>query len=319
MKGQGCRVKPMSRRLARGTVVTGKWNRRSYTIERLLGEGANGIVYLVRSRRRLYAMKMGFDALDHQSEVNALKTLDKHIRPHDPFLLDVDDYRTRNGSIPFYVMKYIEGKRIHEFLRSKGREWVYPVGRNLLERLNELHRHGFIFGDLKMENVMVRAYGEVELVDYGGVTPLGQAVRQFTEIYDRGYWGGGSRTADEQYDLFSFAALFLQLLYPDQHIKDPTTVLPQNRQPLLLLEPLKRDHLYAPLFPIFKKMLEGRYATSRQALAAWREASMKAAQRGWTGASRTWVKRKNAMSPWLGSWLIASALGLVVTLYMLFQ
>ena len=109
----------MSRKLARGTVVTGKWNRRSYTIERLLGEGANGTVYLVRDGRRYYAMKIGADAIDHQSEVNALKTLDQHIRPHDPFLIEVDDLRIKGGSMPYYIMKYIEGKRIHEYLRTK--------------------------------------------------------------------------------------------------------------------------------------------------------------------------------------------------------
>lgn len=334
----------MSRKLARGTVVTGKWNRRSYTIERLLGEGANGTVYLVRDGRRYYAMKIGADAIDHQSEVNALKTLDQHIRPHDPFLIEVDDLRIKGGSMPYYIMKYIEGKRIHEYLRTKGREWVYPVGRNLLERLHELHQHGFVFGDLKKENVMVRAYGEVELVDYGGVTPFGQAVRQFTEIYDRGYWGAGSRTAEETYDLFSFAALFLQLMYPDQQVKEPALVLPQNRKASLLLEPLERDRAYAPLFPVFQKMLEGRYSTSREALEAWRKASMRAAERRRSpGPSRTKASRRasasngaNAsngasaldrangmgrkkLSRVLGGWLIVSLFVFGITVYFIFQ
>ena len=47
-----------------------------------------------------------------------------------------------------------------------------------------------------MENVIVADYGHVELVDYGGVTAVGKSIRQFTEIYDRGYWNAGSRAAD---------------------------------------------------------------------------------------------------------------------------
>ena len=58
---------------------------------------------------------------------------------------------------------------------------------------------------------LVADYGRPELVDYGGATAFGKGVRQFTEIYDRGYWNAGSRTADAGYDLFSFAVLCIQL------------------------------------------------------------------------------------------------------------
>ena len=82
---------------------------------------------------------------------------------------------------------------------------------HLLKKLTYLHANGFVFGDIKMENILVSDYGAVELIDFGGVTQKGRAVKQFTEIYDRGYWGAGTSIADEAYDIFAFAILFMQL------------------------------------------------------------------------------------------------------------
>ena len=215
--------------LAEGSFVVGKWNKQEYRVLRLLGEGANGKVYLVQKGRHLFAMKIGYDAFDLQSEVNVLKALDKRIRKNNPYLHEVDDFHLHGSEYPFYVMKYVQGKRIHDFLKQKGGDWFYIVGKNLLTRLVELHRAGWQFCDLKMENVIVEEYGQTELVDYGGVTRHGNSVKQFTEIYDRGYWRKGSRIADETYDLFSFAVLCIQLIVPGRQIADASVVLPQNR------------------------------------------------------------------------------------------
>ena len=61
--------------LTTGTMVKGKWNQSLYRIERSLGEGENGKVYLVKRGSAFFAMKLGFDPVDHQSEVNVLKQL----------------------------------------------------------------------------------------------------------------------------------------------------------------------------------------------------------------------------------------------------
>lgn len=93
-----------------GTVVTGKWNRSRYTIRKLLGKGANGIVFLVQrgENGKHYALKMGFDPVDLQSEVNVLKSFQLQ-RNHEAlrqsgipsYLKDVDDYAVRGRDIPF--------------------------------------------------------------------------------------------------------------------------------------------------------------------------------------------------------------------------
>ncbi|GAF10575.1 serine/threonine protein kinase [Paenibacillus pini] len=264
-----------------GTIITGKWRKSRFVIRRVLGQGANGIVYLVQKAgyRGLYALKMGYDTLDLQSEINVLTSLQSQRKSQDllkenvksPFLLEVDDFKDRNKDIPFYVMRYIEGSALHLFIRKRGSEWIGLTGLRLLEKLRGLHQMGFVFGDLKPENVLVSEYGRVELIDYGGVSTIGRSVKQFTEWYDRGYWNAGSRTGDEAYDLFAFAILMIQLL-DEQALKEAAKQqLPQTRNTAELLSLIQRKTSLKPYSSWLRKAVLGEFANSQQALMMWKE------------------------------------------------
>jgi serine/threonine protein kinase len=255
-----------------GTIIKGKWNQFSYRIERSLGEGANGKVYLVKKGSAFFAMKLGFDALDHQSEVNVLHKLSHSEGAFSRFLIDVDDFHMQGKDYPFYVMKYIRGLKIADFVQIKGEQWLGLLGLHLLDKLMHLHAMDYIFGDIKIDNILVSGYAELELVDFGGVTQKGRSVKQFTEIYDRGYWGAGSRVADEAYDLFAFAVLFMQLSGQAQECFSKH-LLPQNRTVDLLkeqlaIEPNKELHAFAPFLD---KALDGGFLSSKEAYKAWKE------------------------------------------------
>lgn len=252
-----------------GTVITGKWRKSRYIVERMLGKGANGRVYLVQrpGRSERYALKMGFDTLDLQSEINVLHTLKEQMA--DQYLVEADDHQDSHGETPFYVMRYIEGSQLQRFIRSRGTEWLGLVGLKLLEKLTVLHQSGYIFGDLKPENVIVSAYGHVELIDYGGVGAVGRSVKQFTEWYDRGYWNAGSRTGDESYDLFSFAVMCIQLL-DEEALKTASAQLPQVRSAVDLQVALRKSAQLRPYAGWLSKALAGEFADSREALNDWK-------------------------------------------------
>ncbi|MDQ1910932.1 serine/threonine protein kinase [Paenibacillus sp. GD4] len=295
--------------LSAGAIVQGKWNKAQYRVERLLGEGANGKVYLVRFGKQLYALKMGYDALDHQSEVNALKALSKSPTSFSQYLLDVDDFHMEGTDYPFCVVKYIRGQTLGEFLRQNGSDWIRLVGLNLLRKLTELHSQGYIFGDLKLENMIVTGYGDVELIDFGGVTEKGRSVKQFTEVYDRGFWGAGSRKAEESYDLFSFAVLLLASGDTERKLQRYSGFLPQNRQVDLLLEMLGRSPSLAEVAPLIRRMLQGEYATSKQAMQDWRKISL--------AGKRT--KLRGQIGSWLKICFFASLALFAAALFMVFQ
>lgn len=256
-----------------GTWIRGKWNKNQYRVERLLGEGANGKVFLVSRGKRLYALKVGFDPVEHQSEVNALKALSKSSTSFRDMLVESDDFSREGVEFPYCVMRYIKGKSFTDFIRQYGADWIPLIGLNLLRKLTELHASGFVFGDLKAENIIITGYGGVELIDFGGMTAKGRSVKQFTEIYDRGFWNGGARTADEGYDLFSFAVLLLSATDRERRFQGAASFLPQNRSVEWLLDLLKEREQLAPAAPLLRKALTGRYDSSRQMLADWRARS----------------------------------------------
>jgi serine/threonine-protein kinase len=254
----------------KGTVITGKWNKGQYVIEKSLGKGANGKVYLVRKGKMQYALKIGFDTVEHQSEVNALKELSRSSSVFQKYLYDADDFHYAGTDYPFCVIRYIKGQPLKEYLREHGFSWIHMIGLNLLHQLSELHAQGYVFGDLKADNMLVSGYGEVHLIDFGGVTLKGRSVKQFTEAFDRGFWGAGSRVADERYDLFSFAVLLLNVADKERKLSSLKHMLPQNRNVEYLLDMLQGNERLAKVAPFIRRALKGEYVTTKDALADWR-------------------------------------------------
>lgn len=282
--------------LPEGFVITGRWNGHVYRVLGLLGEGANGKVYLVRQGRDLFALKMGFDLPDLQSEINILKSLMQGSAEYRGFMTDVDDIRLGARCLPFYVMRYVKGLPPLTFIRKYGPEWFHVIGGGLLRKLANLHRSGWAFCDLKQENVLVTGNGKVELIDFGGLTPIGKPVRQFTEFSDRGYWNAGSRTADEGYDLFAFAILCLQLAAKKPDFAQFAGWLPQNRHTGELVATIRACPLLQPYAPVLVRAVQGAYRSSPDALTDW--------NRSFSGHARPMPVR--AARPWLGLSFAAS-------------
>ncbi len=286
-------------------VVTGKWKQSKYRIERALGEGANGKVYLAQSDKGWLALKVGSDAVDLQSEINALRMMGKQKgQAEEQFLFDVDDLRGPDGrEYPFYTMKYVRGSTLAEYLRQYGMEWFPLVALNLLRKLAKLHTAGWAFGDLKVENVMVSDYGYVELVDYGGATAFGKSIRQFTEIYDRGYWNEGARSSDPGYDLFSFGVLCIQLHEPKKLQSLTKELLPQNRSAAELLAVAEGCPGLKPVTGWLRAAFSNEYRDAAEAAEAWR-----------TLMHKRPGKRGSAVPGWLKGLAVTSGLLLAASI-----
>lgn len=209
-----CKVNP-------GTVIEGKWHRNRYTIIKELGYGANGIVYLAKNQNQQVALKMSDNGMSITSEVNVLKSFAKvQGSALGPSLLDVDDWERRSGKVSFYVMEYIQGPDLLTFIQQKGSSWTGVLIVRLLNDLDSLHKAGWVFGDLKPDNLIVTGPpSKIRTIDVGGTTIQGRAIKEFTEFYDRGYWGLGTRKADPSYDLFAAAMILINTVYPKRFAK----------------------------------------------------------------------------------------------------
>jgi serine/threonine-protein kinase len=201
-----------------GTLIRGKWHHCRYRIVRLLGRGANGDVYLAESAGGRVALKIGRENLSMTSEVNVLKAFSKvQGNVLGPSLIDVDDWVTVGITRPFYVMEYLHGQPLLSFIRARGEEWIGILTVQLLADLDRLHRAGWVFGDLKPDNLLVVGPPpRVRWLDVGGITLIGRSVKEYTEFFDRGYWGLGSRKAEPSYDLFATAMIMMNAGYPQR-------------------------------------------------------------------------------------------------------
>lgn len=240
-----------------GTKIKGKWHQNEYTVIKSLGKGANGTVYLVQSGRGLAALKLSGNSMSITSEVNVLKHFSKvQGKSLGPHLFDTDDWE-RGGGQPlpsFYVMEYIKGVPFLDFVKTRGHEWVPVLLLQLLGSLSNLHAAGWVFGDLKPENLIVAdSPVTVKIIDVGGTTGIGRSIKEYTEFFDRGYWGMGSRKADPAYDLFACAMIAIHAACGSRFVKngDGKELLYSKIESVPLL--YKQRH-------VLKKALNGQYS-----------------------------------------------------------
>ncbi len=246
--------------LSPGVTIHGKWHQKVYRIVKRLGHGAIGVVYLAQCEGKYVALKISEQAASITTEVNVLKAFGKVQGANlGPSLLDVDDWAPSvNKQYSFYVMEYLHGVDLNTFLKSKGYEWLFILIIQLLDDLDHLHRAGWVFGDLKPENLIVTKKPiRLRWIDVGGTTIKGRAVKEYTEFYDRGYWGFGSRKADPKYDLFAVAMVIVQAYYPNRFDKGA------NPQKTLKSKISLHKELRKYAFCLHKAM-EGSYASSKE-------------------------------------------------------
>lgn len=248
--------------LKRGTVIEGKWHRNRYKIIRMLGSGTVGTVYLCSHKGQFVALKISEQSMSMTAEVQVLKTLG-NLKVQDsrlgPYLMDVDDWLLANGkTLSFYVMEYIKGESLQTFIHKNGTSWITVLLFQLLEQLELIHRSGYVFGDLKSENIIVTNHPPtIRLIDVGGTTKIGRSVKEYTNFYDRAYWRLGTRLAEPSYDLFAVAMVILAVFYP----KKFTRVKHNNvyiKRKLLQIKSLE------PYAPVLLKAIEGKYTSAKQ-------------------------------------------------------
>ncbi len=198
-----------------GQIVTGKWKKRTYHLMQTLGKGENGIVYLAECQGSSFALKISRDATALSLEWERMRELGTTLASPCPKVYELDDGEMDGQIAHFFVMDYIEGMNLRQYVSRYGDAVVPGLVSQLASLLHSLHEKGYVYGDLKPENVLVNlAKGKPVLIDFGGVTPMGTVIKEFTEIYDRAFWGWGMRKADEHYDYFSLALLGAFLYRP---------------------------------------------------------------------------------------------------------
>jgi serine/threonine-protein kinase len=145
-----------------------------YALERELGRGGMGIVYLARDLRleRVVAVKLlppirAKDAAARERFVREARTAARLSHPHIVPIHAVEEI----GEFVFFVMSFVEGETLGARVRREGALKPHDAARILREvawALAYAHGQGVVHRDVKPDNILLeRASGRALVADFG--------------------------------------------------------------------------------------------------------------------------------------------------------
>jgi eukaryotic-like serine/threonine-protein kinase len=145
-----------------------------YSLERELGRGGMGVVYLAREVRldRPVAVKLlppakATDAALRERFLREARTAAKLSHPNILPIFSVDEI----GGFVFFAMAYVEGETLTERLRARGPLAPTDAARLLREvawALGYAHERGVVHRDVKPDNILLEAgSGRALVADFG--------------------------------------------------------------------------------------------------------------------------------------------------------
>lgn len=197
-----------------------------YDIERVLGSGAMGVVYLALDSQlgRQVALKTVRETdLDPKSMTMFLERFKNEARAaarlHHPSIVAVYDVGEDEAMGPFVVFEYVKGITLKQRLRDVQRlpfAEVLRLGREIAGAIDAAHEAGVVHRDIKPDNILLTEDGRAKLADFGVARVpdanltregqfLGTPCYSAPETLTEGAYGVAS-------DLFSFTAVLYEML-----------------------------------------------------------------------------------------------------------
>jgi tetratricopeptide (TPR) repeat protein len=144
-----------------------------YKLEKELGRGGMGVVYLARDEQldRLVALKFLGSLLDDSEEYKQrfIREAQTAARVSHPNIISIYDISANAGEA-YIAMEYIDGPNLHRYLQKKGtlapREAVNIV-QQACAALQAIHDAGIVHRDIKPDNIILAKGGLVKLMDFG--------------------------------------------------------------------------------------------------------------------------------------------------------
>jgi len=193
-----------------------------YALEREIGRGGMGIVYLARDTvlERQVAIKVlrpeHATATAVERFLREARTLARLSHPH---VVQVHDVIEPDG-LPCIVMDHVEGPTLREVLQGGARlpvARVRAIAGQLLDALAHVHALGIVHRDLKPANIFLVA-DTAKLVDFGiasrseDETLTREGQRLGTDDYMAPEQRDSARTVDGRADLYSLGLVLLEAL-----------------------------------------------------------------------------------------------------------
>jgi serine/threonine protein kinase/tetratricopeptide (TPR) repeat protein len=185
-----------------------------------VGRGGMGVVYRAQDTKldRIVALKFLPQHLDASDEEKArfiqeAKAASALNHPNVCTIYDIKEFEGKT----FIVMEFIEGRTLREAKKDLTVAQALNVAIQVAEGLGAAHEKGIVHRDIKADNIMIRADGRAQIMDFGlaklpGVSFLTKAGSTIgTTAYMSPEQAQGGQT-DQRTDIFSFGVLLYELL-----------------------------------------------------------------------------------------------------------
>ncbi|WP_435129245.1 serine/threonine protein kinase [Mycoplasma sp. 6243] len=197
---------------------------RSYIIDKIIGEGGMGTVFLVHSKKtsdiNKYALKyrkVDDNDTNKKRFWNEINLLQKIKHKNIPKIYDYE----YNDTEQYYVMEYMEGETLAKLLKDSH---VFVIKRannymkQLAETIEELHAHNIIHRDIKPENIIISSSHHLKILDFGiSVTNETQNLTKAHSLICSPYYAApelsnGSKNITPAVDIYALGVLYFQML-----------------------------------------------------------------------------------------------------------
>ncbi len=308
----------------------------AYDLVEQLGQGGMGVVF--RAVHRTLGTPCAVKVLiagEHasaesiarfQREAAAVARMGKH-----PNIVTVFDLG-QEGSLAYYAMELVDGKSLRAALEAG--PWAPAASASMVEKvaraLHFAHEHGIVHRDMKPENVVVRADGEPQVMDFG----LAKDVRSGASLTVTGQvFGTPNYMAPEQArgrhdecdartDVYALGAMLYEMLtrkppHPDESAMDVLEHVVRGE----VVRPSRLTSVPRDLETVTMKCLEaapsGRYPTAQalaEDLARFRRGEPVTARPvGWVERLVRRARRNPLVSGLAAALVLAAATGALVT------
>ncbi len=143
----------------------------NYKIERLLGAGGMGEIYLAHDGKLNRKVALKILPAEFISDAERLRRFEREARAvsalNHPNIVTIYDVGEAGGW-HFIATEFIEGKTLRErSSENLSLKEILSIAAQAAEALSAAHGAGVIHRDIKPENIMVRADGYVKVLDFG--------------------------------------------------------------------------------------------------------------------------------------------------------
>jgi eukaryotic-like serine/threonine-protein kinase len=150
-----------------------------YRALKFLGHGGMGTVWLAEDSVLHRSVALKILSEESSSTDLAARLMQEAVilaRLEHPGIVPVHDVGTLPDGRTFYCMKYVEGQTLDRHMDELPLRQRLQLLQRIAEPLAFAHARGIIHRDLKPRNIMVGAFGEVLIMDWGLAKVIAKAV-----------------------------------------------------------------------------------------------------------------------------------------------